>query len=212
MEYLQRLFAQDDWRISHKLTLNLGVRWEPYITIKDRYDQNAAFRAGQQSTIYPLAPNGYVFPGDTGIAAGVVPDRWSRFSPRVGFAYDPLGNGKMSIRGGYGVFSDTLQLVALNSNPTDQPFSYGRTTFNVPFSNPYVNNMDTLNLLTTYQRPTSPEQRATWPFYQPLQVISMNPDFTSGYIQQWNMNVQREVWAKVVLTVAYVGNKEPACT
>jgi len=201
------LYFQDDWRASHKLTLNLGVRWEPYIAIEDSYGQNAAFRAGQKSTVYPLAPLGYVFPGDTGISSGVAPDRYRRFSPRIGFAYDPFGDGKTSIRGAYGIFSDTLQLVALNSNPTDQPFSYGLTTFNVPFSNPYVNNPAQLQLLQSYQRPTSDSQRATWPFYLPLQVISMNPDFTSGYIQQWNFNAQRELPGKFVLTVGYLGNK-----
>src|SRR5579872_56198 len=201
------LYFQDDWRVSHKLTLNLGMRWEPYITIKDRYGENAAFRPGEKSQLYPLAPVGYVFSGDPGISAGVTPNRYDRFSPRVGFAYDPFGDGKTSIRGGYGIFSDTLQLVALNSNPTDQPFSYGLTTYNVPFSNPYVNNPQQLQLLETYQRPTTAAQRATWQFYLPLQVISMNPDFTSGYIQQWNMNVQREVWKKIVLTVGYLGNK-----
>ncbi|HEY6989579.1 MAG TPA: carboxypeptidase regulatory-like domain-containing protein [Bryobacteraceae bacterium] len=201
------LYFQDDWRVSHQLTLNLGVRWEPYIAIEDSYGQNAAFRAGQQSTVYPLAPLGYVFPGDAGISSGVAPNRYRRFSPRVGFAYDPFGDGKTSIRGAYGIFSDTLQLVALNSNPTDQPFSYGLTTFNVPFSNPYVNNPAQLQLLQTYQRPTSDSQRATWPFYLPLQVISMNPDFTSGYIQQWNFNIQRELPGKLVLTVGYLGNK-----
>jgi hypothetical protein len=157
--------------------------------------------------VFPLAPVGYVFPGDTGISSGVAPSRYDRFSPRIGFAYDPFGNGKTSIRGAYGVFSDTLQLVALNSNPTDQPFSYGLTTFNVPFSNPYVNNPVQLQLLQSYQRPSTVAQRATWPFYLPLQVISMNPDFTSGYIQQWNANVQRELPGKVVLTVGYLGSK-----
>jgi hypothetical protein len=201
------LYFQDDWRVSHKLTVNVGLRWEPYIAIEDSYGQNAAFRAGQKSTVYPLAPVGYVFPGDAGISSGVAPSRYRRFSPRVGFAYDPFGDGKTSIRGAYGIFSDTLQLVALNSNPTDQPFSYGLTTFNVPFSNPYVNNPAQLQLLQSYQRPTSASQRATWPFYLPLQVISMNPDFTSGYIQQWNFNVQRELPGKVVLTVGYLGNK-----
>ncbi len=201
------LYFQDDWRISRKLTLNLGLRWEPYITIKDRYDQNAAFRPGQQSTVYPLAPKGYVFSGDAGITDGVTPNRYAHFSPRVGFAYDPFGDGKMSIRGGYGVFSDTLQLVALNSNPTDQPFSYGLTTFNIPFANPYLNKPQQLALLQSYQRPTTAQQRATWPFYQPLQVISMNADFTSAYIQQWNINIQRELPKKIVLTVAYLGTK-----
>ena len=201
------LYLQDDWRVSHRLTLNLGIRWEPYLAIQDRYGQNAAFRAGQKSQVYPLAPVGYVFPGDTGIASGVTPNRYARFSPRIGFAYDPFGDGKTSIRAGYGVFSDTLQLVALNSNPTDQPFSYGLTTYNVPFSNPYVNSPQSLQLLQTYMRPTTAAQRASQPFYLPLQVISMNPDFTSGYIQQWNANVQREIWGKVVLTAGYIGNK-----
>jgi hypothetical protein len=201
------LYLQDDWRVSHQLTLNLGVRWEPYMSIRDGYGENAAFRPGEQSKVYPLAPLGYVFPGDPGIAPGVVPNRYDRFSPRVGLAYDPFGDGKTSIRAAYGIFSDTLVLVSLNSNPTDQPFSYGLTTYNVPLSNPYVNNPAQLQLLESYQRPTTAAQRAAWPFYLPLQVISMNPSFTSGYIQQWNTNVQRELPGKVVLTVGYLGNK-----
>lgn len=202
------LYAQDDWRITHKLTLNLGVRWEPYITVRDAYGQNTAFRAGQQSTVYPLAPLGYLFPGDQGIhGLGVVPNRYARFSPRLGFAYDPFGDGKTSIRGGYGVFSDTVQLVTLNSNPTSQPFSYGLTTHDVQLSNPYGNNLQQLQFLQNYQRPTTAQQRATRDFYLPITGMSMNPDFTSAYVQQWNLNVQRELWRKFVFTVAYVGNK-----
>src|SRR5206468_10109487 len=132
----------------------------------------------------------YVFPGHARRGPGVTPNRYRRFPPRVGFAFAPSGDGQTSIRAAYGVFSDTLQLVALTSNPTDQPLSYGLTTFNVPFSNPYVNNPQSLQLLQSYMRPTTDAQKANQPFYQPLQVISMNPDFTSGYIQQWNANIQ----------------------
>ena len=202
------LYVQDDWRISRKLTLNLGVRWEPYITVKDAYGENTAFRAGQQSTVYPLAPLGYLFPGDKGIdGLGVIPNRLDRFSPRIGFAYDPFGNGKTSIRGGYGIFSDTIQLVSLNSNGTSQPFSYGLTTFNVQLSNPYGNNPQQLQFLENYTRANTAAQRATKAFYLPLTVMSMNPDFTSAYVQQWNLNVQHELPKKIVLTVAYLGNK-----
>jgi len=202
------LYVQDDWRVSRKLTLNLGVRWEPYIPVKDAYGENTAFRAGQQSTVYPLAPLGYLFPGDKGInGLGVVPNRLKRFSPRVGFAYDPFGDGKTSIRGGYGIFSDTIQLVSLNSNGTSQPFSYGLTTYNVQLSNPYGNNPQQLLFLETYQRATTDAQRATKAFYLPVTAMSMNPDFTSAYVQQWNLNLQRELPKKVTLTVAYLGNK-----
>ena len=202
------LFAQDDWRVTRRLTLNLGVRWEPYVTVRDAYGENTAFRDGQQSTVYPLAPRGYLFPGDKGTEGlGIIPNRWARFSPRFGFSYDPFGNGKTSIRGGYGVFSDTIQLVTLNSNPTSQPFSYGLTTYNVQLSNPYGNNPQSLDLLRNYTRATTPAEQAKKAFYLPLTVMSMNPDFTSAYVQQWNLNVQRELPQKFVLTVAYVGNK-----
>jgi hypothetical protein len=204
------LYAQDDWRVTRRLTLNLGVRWEPYITVRDRYGENTAFRRGQQSTVYPLAPLGYLFPGDKGIEGlGVVPNRYARFSPRFGFAYDPFGDGKTSIRGGYGIFSDTVQLVTLNSNPTSQPFSYGLTTFNVQLSNPYGRNPQVLQTLQNYQgaTATTPQQRATKAFYLPLTMMSMDPNFTSAYVQQWNINLQREVWRKFVITAAYVGNK-----
>jgi hypothetical protein len=206
-KYTPFLYAQDDWRVSHRLTLNLGVRWEPYFTARDAYGEDTAFRPGQQSKIYPLAPLGYLFPGDQGIEIGVVPNRYDRFSPRIGFAYDPFGDGKTSIRGGYGIFSDTIQLVTLNSNGTSQPFSYGLTTFNVQLSNPYGNSPQQLQFLENYTRPTTAAQRASKVFYLPVVAMSMNPDFTSAYIQQWNLNVQRELWKKVVVTVAYLGNK-----
>lgn len=209
-KYTPFLYVQDDWRVTHKLTLNLGVRWEPYITVKDAYGENTAFRAGQQSTVYPLAPVGYLFPGDKGInGLGVIPNRYDRFSPRFGFAYDPFGDGKTSIRGGYGIFSDTIQLVSLNSNGTSQPFSYGLTTFNPKLSDPYGNSPQQLQFLQTYQGATNitPQQKATKVFFLPMTVMSMNPDFTSAYVQQWNINLQRELPKKVVLTVAYLGNK-----
>ena len=206
-KYTPFLYFQDDWRVSNRLTLNLGARWEPYITTRDRYNHDGGFRPGQQSIIYPLAPVGAVFPGDPGIGPGVSPDRFNRIAPRIGFAYDPFGNGKTSIRGAYGIFSDTLRPVALNTNQTNQPFSYGQTTFNVPLSNPYVNNMQTQQLLLNYVPPTTAAQRAARVFYLPMTENSVAPNFTTGYIQQWNFTVQRQIWKQIVITGAYVGAK-----
>jgi hypothetical protein len=207
-KYTPFLYFQDDWRVTHRLTLNLGVRWEPYVPVEDKYGEDTAFRPGQQSTVYPLAPLGYLFPGDKGIdGLGVVPVRLDRFSPRFGFAYDPFGDGKTSIRGGYGIFSDTVQLVTLNSNPTSQPFSYGLTTYNVSLSNPYATDPQQLQFLETYMRATTTQAQATKAFLLPLPIMNMNPNFTSAYVQQWNINVQRELWRKFVFTAAYLGNK-----
>lgn len=207
-KYTPFLYLQDDWRITHKFTLNLGVRWEPYVPVEDKYGENTAFRPGQQSTVYPLAPLGYLFPGDKGIdGLGVVPVRWDRFSPRVGFAWDPFGDGKTSIRAGYGIFSDTVQLVTLNSNPTSQPFSYGLTTYNVQLSNPYGADPQQLQFLESYSRATTAQERAAKTFFLPMPIMDMNPDFTSAYVQQWNFNIQRELWRKFVVTAAYLGNK-----
>jgi len=206
-KYTPFLYAQDDWRISKNLTLNLGARWEPYFTTRDRYGHDGAFRPGRQSTVYPLAPLGALFPGDAGIGPGVSPDRFDRISPRVGFAYDPFGDGKTSIRAGYGIFSDTLRPVALNTNQTNQPFSYGWTTFDVPLDNPYVNSQATLQLLLNYVPPTTAAARQARAFYLPMPENSINPSFTTGYIQQWNLNVQRNLWKQTVLTVGYLGSK-----
>jgi hypothetical protein len=201
------LYVQDDWRASPRLTINAGIRWEPYITSRDGFGHLGAYRTGEQSILYPLAPVGAVFPGDPGVDAGITPDRFGRISPRVGFAYDPKGDGRTSIRAAYGIFSDTLRLVDLNLNNNNQPFSYGQVTYDVPLSNPYVNNMQTLQLLLNYVPPKTAAQRATRAFYLPMTENSVAPNFTTGYTQQWNLTVQRETWKKVVLTVAYLGAK-----
>jgi TonB dependent receptor len=206
-KYTPFLYFQDDWRVSKRLTVNLGVRWEPYITTRDEYNHDSAFRAGEQSTVYPLAPVGAVYPGDPGIAKGVTPNRYERFAPRVGFAYDPFGDGKTSIRGAYGVFSDTLRPVALNTNALNQPFSYGLTTFNVHFSNPYASNQQAQQLLLNYPPPSTSQNGKSRVFYLPMTLNSIDPNFTTGYVQQWNFSVQRETWKNIVVSVSYVGSK-----
>ena len=201
------LYFQDDWRVNRRLTLNLGLRWEPFLMVKEKNEELGAFRAGQQSRVYPLAPVGALFPGDNGIPNGIVNNDLKKPAPRIGFAWDPFGNGKTSIRGGYGVFWDTLRLVGLNTNSINQPFSFGLRTFSVQLSDPYANNPGQLNILRNYTPPVTAEDRARRQFVLPITHNSVDPDFTSGYMQQWNMNVQREFLGKTVFTFAYIGSK-----
>lgn len=102
-------FGQDQWRVNKNLTLTLGLRYEYSNPKLDTRGRTFAFVPGEQSTMFPNAPLGLVFPGDANVARGVnFPDK-DNFAPRFGFAWDPTGSGKTSIRGGAGIFYDVLK-------------------------------------------------------------------------------------------------------
>lgn len=102
-------YAQDDWRITSRLTLNLGLRYEMNLPMVSATDELATFRFNQQSTVIPKAPLGQVFAGDQGIPRGMVKRDGNNFNPRIGFAWDPTGKGRTAIRGGYGVLCDFIR-------------------------------------------------------------------------------------------------------
>ena len=107
------LYAQDTWKLSPKATLNYGVRWEPGLAQQIRngaiYNFSVdRFLAGIKTTQFTNAPPGFLYPGDAGFAndkAGME-NHWWQFSPRVGFAWDPTGDGRMSVRTGYSLAYD----------------------------------------------------------------------------------------------------------
>jgi hypothetical protein len=200
-------FFEDDWKVSRKLTLNLGLRWEPYLPLHEQHNRLTAFRPGQQSTLYPNAPPGLLIAGDPGVPDAIINSEWLKFGPRAGFAYDPLGNGKMSIRGGYGIFYDTPRLVVYNIFPGRQPFSVGTVVTNpYSLSDPYRGQPNVVNALVNYARGVPPGT-TSFQFVTPIPVSSVSSGFTNGYAQQWNLNVQRELIKDFVVTAAYVGTK-----
>src|SRR5207237_5650531 len=108
-------------------------------------------------------------------------NRVARFSQSVGFAFDPTGSVRTSIRGGYGVFSANQRLVTLNSNPTNQPFSLGLRTFGTQLSDPYAAAPQILQQLQTYLPVSNAQDRAARQFILPLAVNSFDPNFTRCY-------------------------------
>jgi outer membrane receptor protein involved in Fe transport len=132
------LYAQDSWKVHRRLTLNLGLRYElPYPWYQPQ-NYWGSFAPGVQSVKFPTAPKGLVFPGDPGVPPGLVPTRYLSFAPRLGFAYDLLGNGKTAIRGGFGIFYDAIDSNVIQN--VEQPFVY-QFTLSGPFglSNPLAN-------------------------------------------------------------------------
>ncbi len=198
------LFAQDDWKVARRLTLNLGLRYDPFLPFTDSGNRFSQFRPGVKSTVFPLAPAGVVFPGDADMPTAAMKANYNRLSPRFGFAWDPTGKGKFSVRGGYGVFWSQIRQQANNQPSNSQPFA-AKFVFDAPPSveNPYAATGNPW----PFTAPATPETRKAYTFIRPLTMQPYSPDFTNGYMQQWNLNMQREFFGSWIGTMAYVGSK-----
>jgi Carboxypeptidase regulatory-like domain len=195
-------FVSDDIRVSRRLTLNLGLRWEPDFHFTEASGKESAFRPGLQSTVFPNAPLGLLFKGDKQLPSNVIDPTLKNFAPRFGFAYDATGDGKMSIRGGYGIFYDDFASIHLNRFPLIQPFVLDISLFSVNLSDPFAGQSP-----FPFIPPTTTAQKQAYQFITPANTTSFNANFTTPYSQQWNFNIQRQLPFDIVITAAYVGSK-----
>ena len=203
------LFAQDDWHLSRRLTVNLGLRLDPFFPWKETKGRvelfsPAAYAAGTVSKAFPNAPPGLLFPGDPGVPQYGLLANYKNISPRVGFAYDLTGDGKTSLRGGFGLFYDALQNGIYNNRFVDvTPFStqVNLTAPKGPFSNPY------LGIVNPFPAPYPPP--ANTPFPAPVQVMTY--DTANGGVYKtpvsmdYNLTFERQLKGDWLVRVAYVG-------
>jgi hypothetical protein len=218
-------FAQDNWKVTPTVTIDAGIRWEPFLPPVDNLNEQLCFDPSlqSQSTFYPNAPAGITFPGpptgsgglgsgDKGCSRGGVPNRYKNFAPRVGINVDPFKNGKTSIRAGYGIFYDQARLIAWNRFSTAQPFDSNSTVNGVANLQPSLsgNNVFTNNGRVNpfpFVIPRTPAQRSA--FYWPAEAAEtvFAPNFNEGYTQQFNLTIDQEIARNYTLTVSYIGNK-----
>jgi outer membrane receptor protein involved in Fe transport len=195
-------YLQDDWEVRSRVTLSLGVRWEPFFAFYEVDQPQPVFRPGMQSTLYPSAPLGLLYAGDPGIPRGGHPTLWRNVAPRLAMAWSL--NQKTSIRTAYGRFYDTARFFNFPKTLVfTPPYSVSRTTNDVQFSDPYAGK----NNPFPYLPPQTPQELASYQFSRPVRVTSYPHDFSSGYAQQWNVSIQRELIGDLVLSAAYVGTK-----
>jgi len=196
-------FFQDDWKLRPNLALSMGVRWEPFFPDYDANDSLSVFRPGQQSTVYPTAPLGMLFVGDKGVPRGGVPNDWNNLAPRFGLAWTPTA--KTSVRGAYGIFYETPAIHQLSAFSQNLPFSAQiQITAPYSFSDPYRGQVDPF----PYTKPTSSQARSQYMFLTPAVMgETLAAGLVDGYMQQWNVSVQRETAQGIVVTAAYVGSK-----
>jgi outer membrane receptor protein involved in Fe transport len=193
-------FIQDDYRVTSRLTLNLGLRYDLQLPFTDPSNRYLAYVAGRQSTAVPGALPGLLFPGDKGIGRGIIPADKNNFAPRVGFAYDPTGSGKTSIRGAAGLFYGSPSANEWNISSDHQPFTVRQTFPNVAtLSNPYANVAGGSPFPYTYS--------AGNPRFLPnADVSGINLAFRWPYTYQMNFSVQRQIAGGSVVTASYVGS------
>jgi len=199
---LWHFFASDDIKVSSRLNVSLGIRWEPDFHFTEASGKESSFRPGQQSTVYANAPLGPLFKGDPQLPSNVIDPSLHNLAPRFSFAYDLMGNGKMALRGGYGIFFDVIRSINLNRFPLIQPFVLDITLDDVNLADPFSGKSP-----FPFKPPTTPEEKKAFKFITPAATTSFNHDFRTPYSQQWNFNIQRQLPFEIVVTVAYVGSK-----
>ena len=193
------LFAQDDYRIHPRLTLNLGVRYDLQFPYTDPQNRKLAFVPGEQSQVSPTAPVGLLFPGDPGISRGIVHTDTNNIAPRVGLAWDPRGDGRMSVRAAAGVFYGSITGNEWNTTADNQPFTVRQSFPTVKtLSDPYGNLPGGVGPFPFLYDPANPR------FALPAQVFGPSLDFVWPYTFQGNLTFEKEVTRGLSVSASYV--------
>ncbi|HXH50840.1 MAG TPA: TonB-dependent receptor [Terriglobia bacterium] len=218
------LYLQDSYKVRSNLTVNYGLRWEASTFFRDKLNRDPAacriqaINFGVQSTIYPTAPQGWLCPGDPGIASGIAPNDYNNFGPRLGIAYSPGfsdglmgklfgGPGKTSIRASYGIYYTNVEDLTMFYEVGDVPAGlFYVSPTQTYFEEPYKNR----------QTAGGPGQRFPFTIPDPntidwslLQPIASSPGFDLNnqlpYSQKYDFSIQRQIGNSTLLTLAYVG-------
>lgn len=202
------LFVQDDFKVAQRLTLNLGLRYEPtppWHEVRGRIEYFTVenFQKGVRSPQFKNAPPGVLFRGDPGAPEDGALGDYNNFGGRLGFAWDVFGDGKTSVRGGVGMFYDQHLLGEFNNGGVNAPpwsIRLSVTRPQGPFSDPYLGRSD-FNLITLASI-GSPDAA----FPRPVLLTTYDGKHTTPLTHNWNLTLEREIFSSWLARAAYVGS------
>ena len=220
-------FAQDSWKATSQLAVNYGVRWDRIRPWLEKYNQLQTLVKGEQSQVFPGAPQGLVFPGDPGISDSLAPAR-NNFSPRLGIAYAPsppagssvlekiLGpSGSTSVRLGYGMYYTAYEGLSAGIMSANPPYGYTYTSAAPPlFASPFTIAATGANAGQRFPLQhvaygasrANPNSTVNWSQFEPLVGIpAVDPNDATSYAQHWMASVERQFGEGTLVTLSYVG-------
>jgi hypothetical protein len=217
------LYAQDQYRAKPNLTITAGLRWDPNTPPATTGGRGASFRPGQQSTVFPNAPVGEIFPGDQGLDNALMPTSYGYWEPRIGLSYQPKALPHTSFRAGFGLFTGPLPYSSYNHSADIAPFSPTFTIYDNPLA--VVNHTPTAAQQVKFDTPwnsfTGGNQFASGNFaslsYKPAKnsaivtpvglQATFSKDFKLGITQSWNFSIEQQLTRALALHLAYVGSQ-----
>ena len=203
-KWFMNLFVQDTWKVTPHLTLNAGLRYEPFFPPSEIngsvYNFSlAGLIAGTKSTQFVNAPPGLSYPGDPGFIGKTGEQKqWNLFAPRVALAWDPKGDGKTVVRAGWGISYDYVA-GELMVNSADAPPYGGTEIWAGQFSNPFATNPGG-NIY-----PYTPNKNA--PFAPAGTYIFLPPNLKTPSTMNWNLVVQRQLGSDWLVSASYIGSE-----
>ncbi len=203
-QWYQAVYAQDAWRVSDRVTVNAGLRWEPFFgqQVEVGGVTNFSlddFKNGVKSQVFVNAPAGISYPTDAAFPPGQsgFNKQWLNLSPRAGLAWDVLGNGRLSIRSSYALAYDTPPGETWFTQASSPPFG-NRTIVSDPagrMDDPYNGN-----------NPHPIERSKTVTFPLGGTFGSINPDINAPRVQSWNVTVERQFGSDWGVSASYLGS------
>jgi hypothetical protein len=218
-------FAQDSWKPTSRLTVNYGVRWDRIRPWLEKFNQMQTLVKGEQSMVFPGAPQGLVFPGDPGVPRSLAVAR-NNLSPRLGMAYTPAfaahwlrkvtgPAGRTSIRTGFGIFYTAYEGLSAGIMSANPPYGYTYTSAAPPlFAQPFtvassgapVTQPFPLQKVAYGASRANPNGSVDWSQFEPLVGIpGVDPSDVTPYAEHWMLSVERQLGTTTLATLSYVG-------